>query len=219
VNPLSRGSLAGAASLAVAGPLVIAGTLVAPSMSDDAADQTAALAAHRAAVIAGQTISAVALALLIAGTVWLAWRVAPHSPRLAFAGGVLGVFGSLIILFENGLAAAAPSVVRGLDPAQATAALDRINSSVANGLDPLSLLGDVGLVLLGIASMRIGVPSWAAATFGAGAIVELVGFATATRILVVLGFALFFVGALAITRIATRAAGALESPARAPVTV
>ncbi|MGH8889027.1 MAG: hypothetical protein ACRDV3_04610, partial [Acidothermaceae bacterium] len=125
------------------------------------------------------------------------------------------------VLFEGGIHAAFASIVGSLDATSATSAIDRIGSSVvASGLEPLSLLGDIGLLLLGIGAVRIGLPRWAAASFGVGALVEGVGFATSTKAIVVIGFALVFVGAVVIARTAsaTRATPAIALPTeRVPV--
>ena len=151
----SKSTIAGAAALLAAPIVVIAATLAQPTLSDDAAKQVAALTDHRSAVIAGMALSMIAVVLLIAGIIWLAFALAPRAPRLAVTGGVLGVLGSLIVLFENSVGAAAPAIVAGLDRAQATALLDRIHSSAAiSALEPLSLVGDIGIALLGIAAVR-----------------------------------------------------------------
>jgi hypothetical protein len=144
--------------------------------------------------------------LLIAGTVWLALTIAPRAPRLAMAGGVLGVLGSLVVLFESGVAAAAPAIVDTLDRAQATAVLDRINTGAISALDPLSILGDIGIALLGIAAARAGAPRWAAVAIVIGALGEGAGFATGTKALVIISFALLFAGLLqAVRTLLTRA--------------
>jgi hypothetical protein len=217
---MSRLSTAGAASLVLAAPLVIIGTLVSPTISDEAADQLRALTAHRGAAIVGQALSNVALVLLIAGTIWLALRIAASSPKLAVAGGVLGVLGDLVVLFEGGVHATSAAIVASLDPTNASSALDRIVSSAAvKGLEPLSLLGDIGLLLLGIGAVRIGLPRWAAAALGAGALVEGVGFATTTKAGVVVGFALVLVGAVMAARAAASASDAVAARHAEPVTV
>jgi hypothetical protein len=87
-----------------------------------------ALTGHHQAMITGMTLSIIALVLLIAGTLWLALALAPGAPRLAIAGAVLGVFGALVVLFENSVAAAAPAIASGLGHAQATAMLERVHS-------------------------------------------------------------------------------------------
>ena len=203
----SKSTFAGAAALLAAPIVVIAGTLAQPTLSDDAATQVAALTVHRGPMIAGMTLRTTGLILLIAGTVWLALTLAPRAPRLAMAGGVLGVLGSLVVLFENGVGAAAPAIVDTLDRAQATAVLDHINSGPISALDPLSILGDIGIALLGIAVARAGAPRWAAAAIVIGALGEGAGFATGTKALVIISFALLFAGLLqAVRTLVTRAA-------------
>jgi hypothetical protein len=203
----SKSTFAGAAALLAAPIVVIAGTLAQPTLSGDAATQVAALTVHRGPMIAGMTLNTTGLILLIAGTVWLALTLAPRAPRLAMAGGVLGTFGSLVVLFENGVGAAAPAIVDTLDRAQATAVLDRINSGAISALEPLSILGDIGVALLGIAVARAGAPRWAAAAIVIGALGEGAGFATGTKALVIISFALLFAGLLqAVRTLVTRAA-------------
>jgi hypothetical protein len=203
----SKSTFAGAAALLAAPIVVIAGTLAQPTLSGDAATQVAALTVHRGPMIAGMTLTTTGLILLIAGTVWLALTIAPRAPRLAMAGGVLGVLGALVVLFENGVGAAAPAIVDTLDRAQATAVLDRINTGAISALEPLSLLGDIGIALLGIAVARVGAPRWAAIAIVIGALGEGAGFATGTKALVIISFALLFAGLLqAVRTLVTRAA-------------
>jgi hypothetical protein len=203
---LSKSTVAGAAALLAAPIVVIAGTLAQPTLSDDAATQVTALTLHRGPMIAGMTLRTIGLILLIAGTVWLALTLAPRTPRLALAGGVLGVLGSLVVLFENGVGAATPVIVDTLDRAQATAVLDHINSGAVSALDSLSILGDIGVALLGIAVARAGAPRWAAAAIVIGALGEGAGFATGTKALVIISFALLFAGLLqAVRTLVTRA--------------
>ena len=204
---LSKSTFAGAAALLAAPIVVIAGTLAQPTLSDDAATQVAAFTVHRGPMIAGMTLRTTGLILLIAGTVWLALKLAPRAPRLAMAGGVLGVLGSLVVLFENGVGAAAPAIVDTLDRAQAIAVLDHINTGAVSALDSLSILGDIGIALLGIAVARAGAPRWAAAAIVIGALGEGAGFATGTKALVIISFALLFAGLLqAVRTLVTRAA-------------
>jgi hypothetical protein len=204
---LSKSTFAGAAALLAAPIVVIAGTLAQPTLSDDAATQVAAFTVHRGPMIAGMTLRTTGLILLIAGTVWLAFTLAPRAPRLAMAGGVLGVLGSLVVLFENGVGAAAPAIVDTLDRAQAIAVLDHINTGAVSALDSLSILGDIGIALLGIAVARAGAPRWAAAAIVIGALGEGAGFATGTKALVIISFALLFAGLLqAVRTLVTRAA-------------
>jgi hypothetical protein len=203
----SKTTFAGPAALLAAPIVVIAGTLAQPTLSDDAATQVAALTVHRGPMIAGLTLRTTGLILLIAGAVWLALTLAPRAPRLAIAGGVLGVLGSLVVLFESGVGAAAPAIVDTLDRAQATAVLDRINTGAISALDPLSIFGDIGIALLGIAVARAGAPRWAAVAIVIGALGEGAGFATGTKALVIISFALLFAGLLqAVRTLVARAA-------------
>lgn len=219
---MSRPSIAGAISLVAAAPLVIVGTLVTPTISDKATDQTSALTDHRSAMIVGQTLSNIALVLLIAGTIWLALTIAPRSPKLALTGAIIGVLGNLIVLFEGGVQATFGSIVGSLDPTNAATAIDRVGSDAAvKGLEPLSLLAAIGLLILGIGAVRIGLPRLAAASLGIGALVEGVGFATSTKAVVVIGFVLLFVGAvMAVRAAASRPQSATATPHQAqPVAV
>jgi hypothetical protein len=204
----SKSTFAGAAALLAAPVVVVAATLAQPTLSGDAAKQAAALADHRGAVIAGMAANTIGVVLLVAGLIWLAFALAPRAPRLAMAGGVLGVLGLLIVLFENSVRAAGPAIVGALDQARATAVLDRINSGAAiSALEPLAILGDIGIALLGIAILKVGAPRWAAAAIVIGALGEGAGFAAGTKALVIISFALLFAGLLqAVRTLVTRAA-------------
>jgi hypothetical protein len=194
-------SIAGATALLAAPIVVIAGALAQPTLSGDAAKQVTALTSHRGAMIAGMTLSISAGILLIAGIIWLALTLAPRAPRLAMAGGVLGVLGMLIVLFENSVGAAAPAIVARLDQAQATAVLHRIQSSAAiSALEPVSIAGNIGIALLGIAVAKAGAPRWAAVMIVIGALGYGPGFATGSKTLVIISFALMFIGLLSAVR-------------------
>jgi hypothetical protein len=209
-------SIAGATALLAAPIVVIAGALAQPTLSGDAAKQVTALTSHRGVMIAGMTLSISAGILLVAGTIWLALTLAPRAPRLAMAGGVLGVLGMLIVLFENSVGAAAPAIVAGLDQAQATAVLNRIQSSAAiSALEPVSIVGNIGIALLGIAVAKAGAPRWAAAMIVIGALGYGPGFATDSKILVIVSFALLFIGLVSAVR--TLAARSEPSLAAQPV--
>jgi hypothetical protein len=79
--------------------------------------------------------------------------------------------------------------------------LDCIHSSaVIAALEPLQLIGDIGIALLGIAVVKAGAPRWAAAAIAVGAIGEGAGFATSSKALVITAFALLFVGLLQAVR-------------------
>jgi hypothetical protein len=192
---------AGSLALLTAPIIVIVATLAQPTLSDDAASQVAAFADHRGAMITGMALSSIAVVLLIAGIIWFALALAPRAPRLAMAGGVLGVFGLLVVLFENGVAAAIPAIAGGLDRIQATFVLDRIHSGAAiTALGPLSIIGDIGLALLGLAAVKAGAPRWAGAAIALGALAEGAGFATGTKALVIIAFAVLFLGLLQAVR-------------------
>ena len=197
---MSKRTIAGAVALLAAPIIVIVATLAQPTLSDDAASQVAALTDHRGAMITGMALSSIAVVLLIAGIIWFALALAPRAPRLAMAGGVLGVFGLLAVLFENGVAAAFPAIVGGLDRIQATSVLDRIHSGAITALGPLSIIGDIGLALLGLAAVKAGAPRWAGAAIAVGALAQGAGFATGTKALVIIAFAVLFVGLLQAVR-------------------
>jgi hypothetical protein len=197
---MSKRTIAGAVALLTAPIIVIAGTLAQPTLSDDTASQVAALTDHRGAMITSTALSTIAVVLLIGGLIWFALALAPRAPRLAMAGGVLGVFGSLVVLFENSVAAAFPAIVGGLDQIQATSVLDRIHSGAITALGPLSIIGAIGLALLGLAAVRAGAPRWAGAAIAVGALAEGAGFAAGTKALVIIAFAVLFLGLLQAVR-------------------
>jgi hypothetical protein len=197
---VSKRTIAGSVALLAAPIIVIVATLAQPTLSDDAASQVAALTDHRGAMITGMALSSIAVVLLTAGIIWLALALAPRAPRLAMAGGVLGVFGLLAVLFENGVAAVFPAIVGGLDRIQATYVLDRIHSGAITALGPLSIIGDIGLALLGLAAVKAGAPRWAGAAIAIGALAQGAGFATGTKALVIIAFAVLFLGLLQAVR-------------------
>jgi hypothetical protein len=188
-------SRAGAAALLAAPLIVIASAIIAPTVSDDAAKRYTAIVAHRGVVIASNALSLIALALLVAGTIWLALACAPRARRLALAGGIIGVLGTLVVFFEQSIAAAMPAVVGGLDPTRAAAAVHRVSSAGAvAALEPVSLLQAIGLAVLGLAAVRAGAARWAGMAIAAGAFANEVGFATGTKPLVIAGFVVLFIG-------------------------
>lgn len=184
----------GAAVLLAAPLLAIVGVASLPTVSDDAGTQVDALINHRAAMIAGVTLQAVSVSLLIGGVVWLAVSLRGRSGRLATVGGVLAVAGLLIPLFEDGVSATGAAIVRVVDPATATRLIDHIHSGAIAAVEPLSLAGDLGLALLGVAAVKAGASRWAGAAIAAGAFAEGIGFGSATRALILAGFAVLLVG-------------------------
>jgi hypothetical protein len=197
---MSKRTIAGSLALLAAPIIVIVATLAQPTLSDDAARQVAALTDHRGAMITGMALNSIAVVLLIAGIIWFALALAPRAPRLALAGGVLSVFGLLVVLFENGVATASPAIVGGLDRIEAAFVLDRIHAGAITALGPLSIIGDIGLALLGLAAVKAGAPRWAGAAIAVGALAEGVGFATGTKALVIIAFAVLFLGLLQAVR-------------------
>jgi hypothetical protein len=185
---------AGATALVAAPALALAGIAITPTMSDHAGDQVTALTVHHSGMILGLTLQTLAVGLLIAGTAWLAQVVSERTPKLALAGGTLGVAGFLVVLFENGVAATASAIVAGLDHATATRLLDHIHTGAIAGLEPLSLLGDLGLALLAIAAVKAGAAQWTPAAIAVGPIGTGVGFATGNKPLLLITFAMLLVG-------------------------
>jgi hypothetical protein len=207
-DPMStRTTIAGPLALLAAPILVIVSALIYPTLSGDAARQVTALTSHRGAMITGMTLNMAAVVLLIAGLVWLAINLVPRTPRLAVVGGVAGVLGLLVVLFENSVTAAAPAIVAGLGRAQAISMLDRVHSGAISALEPLALVGDIGILLLGIAVAKAGAPRWAAAVIAVGALGEGAGFATGTKALVIISFVLLFAGLLQAVRTLTASSG------------
>jgi hypothetical protein len=209
---------AGALALLAAPVVVIASVVIQPTLSGDASTQVTALTRHHGAMITGMTLSIIALVLLIAGTLWLALALGRRTPRLAIAGAVLGVFGALVVLFENSVAAAAPAIASGLGRARATVMLERVHSGAIAAVEPLALLGGIGIALLGLAALRAGAPRWAAAAIAVGALGQGAGFATSTKALVVISFAILFAGLLPAVRTLRTAARPHPAAEPAPAT-
>jgi hypothetical protein len=198
--------LAGAGAL-LAGPLVVIAAVIAlPTLSDKAATQVAAVDHHRNAMLAGMTLQTIAIALFIGGTVWLAMTLSRHAPRLAYVGGVLAVLGALIVLFVDSMHAGAIAAALGVDPAHATATVDRVLSSrTLTIFEPLQVLQDLGLVVLAVAAAKAGVPRWAAAAIAVGAVAEGAGFGAGSRPLVGAAFAVMLVGLIPAVTVLTGA--------------
>lgn len=215
---MSKTMLAGAAALVAAPVLEVVSALVEPTASDDAADQVAAFVDHRGAAVLGVALEMIALGLLIAGTVWLAVCLARRSPKLAAWGGILAVFSYFVVAFENGTSLAAAAITQALPSPQATTALHAVaHSAGVSAVEPLSVLGIVGFVLLALALRRSAAPLWAAAGLAVGTAIETAGFAAGTRALVVAGFAVLAVSAAAVVRSLLAGAPA-EAPAVRPAT-
>ena len=191
---MTRPSPAGAALLLAGPAAAIVAVAVIPTLSDDAGDQVSALASHRGSMIAGLSLQVISISLLIGGIAWLAHVLHDRGGRLAAAGGVLGIAGSLVVLFQDGVSASGPALTRFLGARQATTALEGIHSGIVKGIEPLSLLGDLGMALLAFAAVRCGAPRWSAVAVTIGAFAEGAGFGSGTRALALAGFAILLVG-------------------------
>jgi hypothetical protein len=190
----SLSSRVGAACLIV-GPLVaLASVLIDPTISDEAADQAQAVVAHADAVQGGVAVNALGAVLVAAGLVWLAWVTHPRAPRLAVAGGALGVIGLFAVAVDDGLTLAGAAVARGLDVTRATALLDPIYSGGLAAVGVISVLNVIGMILLAAAALRSGVTRWAPAAIIVGAVVNAAGFASGDRYLAAVSFAVLALG-------------------------
>lgn len=192
---MSNASRAGAAALISAPIVVIAGALVTTTLSDDAADQVAAFADHHGSMVTGAVLQGISIVLLIAGAAWLASAVFPHARALGLAGGTLAVLGSLPVVYDDGVHAAIGSVA-----ANEQAVHQILSSAAVTAVEPISLLGDIGLALLGIAAAKAGAPRWTAGAIIVGAFAEGAGFATGTKPLVAVAFALLLAAFVAVVR-------------------
>ncbi|MGH3744562.1 MAG: hypothetical protein ACRDTP_06870 [Mycobacteriales bacterium] len=150
----------------------------------------------------GLALSVVAAVLVVAGVVWLTRLTYNAAPRLALIGGIFGVFGYLAVLFDDALSSASVAAVRGLDTGQATSVVDRIGSGALAAVGPVTIFGDIGIALLGVAALRLGVPRWGAAVIAAGALAQYVGFGAGSRALAAAGFAILLVGLAMVVRTA-----------------
>jgi len=208
---MSSRSRIGAACL-VLGPLLgLVSMFIVRSVSHKAADQAAAFTAHPAASQLGLGVGVLAVVLLAGGLVWLAWTTHESSSGLAFAGGVLGVLGIFSVVADDLVHLSGALVANGHSVTQATALIAPLYSGGVVAVGPLSLLNDLGMILLAVAAMRSGVPRWAVVMICIGVLAEGAGFGIGTRYLAAVGFALIFVGFAAVVR--TTLAG---SPAAEP---
>lgn len=208
--PLSR---TGGACLLVGSLAGLASVLVERSVSLKAGDLASAFTGHPAATQTGLAVNAVGAVLLAGGLIWLAWRTFSRSPRLAVAGGVLGVLGLFAIVTDDAVHVAGSVVVNGLTAAQAMPLLDRLTSGGVVAAGVLSELLDLGVILLAIAALRIGVPRWGSALLVLGSIGEGVGFSAGSRYLAAAGFAFTFLGFATVVRAALAGAPAVSMPA------
>lgn len=210
---MTRTALAAKAALLAAPLLALASAALSPTVADG---DVTAMETSRRAMLIGHAISTLSIMLLTAGTIWLALSLARSAPRLALGGGILGVAGSLIVLFEDGITAGEPAVVSASSHAQALGLVNHIEASAFRGLEPLALLGDLGLALLALAAVRAGAPRWSAIATAAGAFAEGAGFATGTRVVVIAGFAVLLAGLVGLTSSRTDVAASTAETLRGP---
>lgn len=180
---------AGATALLAAPLLALVINAMLPTLSDDAPAVIGSLHSHHGAMVLGLALEPLSIALMIAGVVWLAAVLRVRAPRLATAGGIIGVAGGLIVLFEDGVHAVAPAVVDTLGTGSATEVLDNIATSAAARVEPLALLLALGLTLLAVAAVTAGAPRWLAFAVGICAFGQGIGEATAVRVLLLVAFA------------------------------
>jgi hypothetical protein len=168
--------------------------LIVHTLSHTPADLAAAFTVHPDASQLGIGVGAAAAVMLAGGLVWLAQTTYQASPRLAVIGGVLGVLGLFSVIFDDAVRLSGALVVDGLGATQAADLLGRLSSGGVVVVGPLSLLNDIGMVLLAIAALRTGVPRWAVVVTCIGVLVESAGFAVGIRYLAAIGFVVVVAG-------------------------
>ncbi|HZY77812.1 MAG TPA: hypothetical protein VFE40_15965 [Jatrophihabitantaceae bacterium] len=199
---MSGYSRAGATCLVLAPVAGVVSALVGTPVSGKAADLASTFTDHATAARTGLAINAIAATLLLGGIVWFAMACSHRAGRLAVVGGTLGVLGMLAVLFDDAVHISGSLVVDGLSADQAKTALEPLTSGGVFAVGPLSELGDLGIILLAVAALRLGLPRWAAAVLCVGVVGEGIGFAAGSRYLVAAGFALTAVGAAMVVRTA-----------------
>ncbi len=193
-------SRAGAACLLVGALAGFASVLIEPTISDKAADQAAAISAHAGAVHAGIAVNAVGAVLLVGGLIWLAGVASKSAMALAVSGGVVAVLGLLAVMLDNGIQLAGSVVAEGLGTNQATTLLQPLDSGGVATAGVISVLNDIGMILLGVALLKTSVPKWAGAVVIVGAVVQAAGFGSGKHYVAAVGFALLFFGFAATVR-------------------
>ena len=214
---MSKSHRAGATAL-LAGPLLaLVINAVLPTLSDDATAVVGSLHSHHGTMVLGLSLEPLSIALMIAGAVWLAAVLRTRAPRLATAGGIIGVAGGLVVLFEDGVHAVAPAVADTLGAGTAAKVLDNIHSSAVARVEPLALLLALGLTLLAAAAVKAGAPGWLAFAVGVCAFGQGIGEATGIRVLLLATFAGLFLSLAAIVR--TLSSDPVTAPTRQAVPV
>ncbi|HET7385354.1 MAG TPA: hypothetical protein VFJ19_01670 [Nocardioidaceae bacterium] len=169
--------------------------IIGHTISSDPATMAAAIADHPTATVVGLAFNLLGAALLVGGLSWWAWTSYGRSPKLATIGGVLGVFGVLAIVFDDAIDMAAALM------GASSGAIGGITT--ASGIaGPLSVLNDVGMILLAVASLKLGVSRAVMSTAIVGTVLEAAGFATATRYLAFAGLVVLLAGLAGVVRTA-----------------
>lgn len=215
---MSKSHRAGATALLAAPLLALVINAVLPSLTDDPPAVIGSLHSHHGTMVLGLSLEPLSIALMIAGVVWLAAVLRARAPRLATAGGIIGVAGGFIVLFEDGVHAVAPAVVDTLGAGAATKVLGNIATSGAARVEPLALLLAVGLTLLAVAAVTAGAPGWLAFAVGVCAFAQGIGEATGIRVLLLAAFAGLFLSLAAIVRTLSSDAVTARTRRAVPVT-
>jgi hypothetical protein len=148
--------------------------------------------------------------------VWLASIASKSAAALAVSGGVVAVLGLLAVMLDNGIQLAGSVVAEGLGTDQATTLLQPLDSSGVAAVDGISVLHDIGMILLGVALLNTSVPKGASAAVIVGAVVQAAGFESGKHYVAAVGFALLFLGFAATVRaIFTSGSEQAASPANA----
>lgn len=202
----------------VAAPLAyLLSTLVAPPLEADESAQLVQMAAHSDRTYLFALLTILGSALLVPAIVGVV-RTASGSPWLAYLGGGLAELGLLIAVGDSFGLLWEWQLARGSDRGQMAALLHRFDA--AGGISLIFAIGGLALVvgcaLLGVALWRTRtVPRWAAVALPVGAVVNIVGFGSNSRLVLDLS-ALVLLAAL--VPVAMRIAGP-GTPARASAQV
>ncbi|HET7357131.1 MAG TPA: hypothetical protein VFJ09_10705 [Nocardioidaceae bacterium] len=191
---MSSRSRAGAACLVVGPFLALVSRFISRSESHQLVDQAAAFTAHPAAEQLGLGLDTLAAVVLVGGLSWLTWATHERSPRLAFAGAVVGVLGLSSVVCDDSVHLAGARVAQGHSATQAAALISPLYSGAVVVVGPLSVLTAIGLVLLAVAAARVGAPRWAVAVTCGGLLAESAGCGSDSRYLAAAGFALSALG-------------------------
>ena len=170
----------------VAAPLAyLVSSLVAPPLEADESAQLAQMSAHSDRTYLFALLTILGSALLVPAIVGVV-RTASGSPWLAYLGGGLAELGMLIAVGDSfGLLWNWQLAAPGSDRGQMAALLHRVDT--VGGISLIFTIGGLALVagcaLLGVALWRTrAVPWWAALALPVGAVVNIAGFASNSRL-------------------------------------